>query len=220
MNHRTMIPRCILVLISLGILVSCSKSPAGPDGGTSGALIPLAVGNQWNYLTFSFDSLGSISSTSHDSTRIDGDSTIESQQWYYQRINGEKVAYRNTDQGVVTRLFDTIGDGRIVVNYRYPAHVGDSFGYPVFWIIGGTRIVTSDTDALCIVKSIDTTIGVPAGMYSCYLFRTIHHGSDAYSDEYISPFHGWIQTDFYSRRRPGGPLIIASSRRASSIVLR
>jgi len=186
---------------------------------STGSIFPLAVGNRWDFLTFRFDSLANVTSVRRDSILIVGDTVVNGVQWFCGPDSYLKSAYRSSAKGILTRIFTARSDGKEALMLKYPAKVGDVFGYPVS-VLEGQTISFTDTLDVCTVKCTDTLIFVPAGQFQCYLYQIRFLWPAGYSELFLSPSHGWIKMDDYFMSKGGVPKYVSTSRRAESILVK
>jgi hypothetical protein len=118
------------------------------------------------------------------------------------------------------RVLSVRSDGKEALALKYPAKVGDVYGYPVL-VIGNPFIVIIDDLMMCTVKCTDTTIFVPAGQFRCYMYQTSipSSGSKSYTQMFLSPSYGWIKRDDCYSTTANGSVYLTRSRRAESILV-
>jgi hypothetical protein len=118
---------------------------------TAGAIMPLAVGNQWEFLAEVIDTLtGQIDSTL-EIVSIVRDTLIQTEQWF---IDGSGEVYTNRIEG----LWGLSQGGQPYLFLKFPATIGDSyFGNP-------DLVETIRVDSTATLRS------VPHGFHICYLY--------------------------------------------------
>ncbi|MEA2030965.1 MAG: hypothetical protein U9N55_05140, partial [candidate division Zixibacteria bacterium] len=139
-----------IIICTFMFVVSCDDDGVS-NNETSSVIMPLTIGNSWNWEKLGTNSLG-------DTLRIDtchnivlSDTTIESETWYKLGSNCGKVGLKtNRSDGLWIRI---ISDEPNLIA-KYPASVGDH------WFNHD-----STTEWTTIIT--DTVITVPAGTYSC-----------------------------------------------------
>ncbi|MES2767074.1 MAG: hypothetical protein V4642_14460 [Bacteroidota bacterium] len=141
------------VFISVIFLGSCAEdavvSPPKED-----VLMPLKVGNTWNYLIMMRDSSTTTNETNSGplSMSIAGDTTISGSKWYGMAMPyaGIYVYYQNKADGVWANFQ---GMSTPMLMFKYPADLNS--GYP-YKLVSKTESVV-----------------VPAGTFSCYHYQHV-----------------------------------------------
>ena len=182
------------------ILLYSSCKDTGVQPTTPISTFPLKVGNQWNFQQVNFDTLGNTSWSQSDSIRIIGDTIIAGDRWYYYNYHGHLLSFRNSESGVLARLVSPNTDGIAKLYLKFPAHVGDSYGFPIVGFSGFNAWL--DTAVQCTVMSLDTVVTVALGTFHCYQFRV--GTSNTWWDNFVSQDYGWISEELYSNIRIGG----------------
>ena len=161
------------------VFIGCSDKSNPVNNGPRIDLIPLAVGNTWNYKFSAYDTTGNVYLTDTTVTKIVGDTAIANQMWYYQDVQGNYSA--NLQNGYYTYSRYAQDSLRFGMVYKYPCQPGDKYSYTE-------------------VRQCDTLITVPAGTFSCifYAYRLKTLDSFWYSDAYISPGAGIVKAIGYS----------------------
>ena len=187
----------LFILTSL-LLFSCSNSTE-PDE-TINELIPLKIGNKWNYKMTIYDSLGSISYREDITTSIDRDTFINGIKWYGYNTPPTRIWHTNKSDGYWT--FVKAGTGNVVNDtsllvYKYPTQVGDVYGNP---------------DMPREVVSVDEEITIPAGKFKAIHLVTTFTGSTNYLldsfETFITPGLGVIKVMQIGKRSDGTKFIV------------
>ena len=174
---------CVLELCSGS---GCTNPIAPID--TPQELIPLKIGNEWNYEVANY--LPAFNDTLYRqySSRIISDTLIE----------GKKHFVVNTYSNfLISAIVINFSDGYYIKQYdkyaislKYPVRLGDKY----------RRIIT-DTDKKPVdtlnieITALDKQIIVQAGKFQCYE-EQYSVGSDKYVS-HIAPGHGWIEGLIY-----------------------
>lgn len=168
----------IIVLLMM-IIQSCADVNTPTVNETSNEIIPLAVGNTWNYHTTLYDTTGNVFMDFNNSNKIVGDTTIQNINWFYYDKNA--LYFSIFQDGF--HIYDPYKTDslRDQLNFKYPCSVGDKYSYYE-------------------VVKIDTQITVPAGTFSCimYSLRMQTSMDFAFIDFFIKPGVGNIKTIEYS----------------------
>lgn len=151
---------------------NCSETTE-PENST-GELIPLKVGNSWNYTEISYDSSGSIIQTQNVNRTMVKDTSILNYTWYADNEAPDGVWFTNKPDGhwafIKANTGLIINDTTILV-YKYPPQVGDIYGdsSEVVSIDEGITVPAGRFRAIHIVGKNPNSIGYTL-MYSCELF--------------------------------------------------
>jgi hypothetical protein len=163
--------------------MNCSDddNSAGSDGNSAAGVIwPLAVGNEWNYVYFEYDSTGAPLDEGADKILITDTTTIDEISWY--AANTETML-QNRSGGC---WWIPAGGGAPSVLFKYPAAVGD-----VYTSGGLNELVMQLQD-----KNVQVTVGQQA--YIAYKYKRLYIGSDLRQYYYVVPSVGivkWEDTD-------------------------
>ncbi len=160
-------------------LDGCDKSNPVEVNHSPQSIIPLVVGNTWNFSGTSYDTLGSVNEIFGELYKVSGDTVIFGRKLTV--YAGQCCA--NTDSGLIAYSGygvsslspnDTIVSYRLV--YKYPTYTGDRFNYDIR------------------VGNVDTIINVPAGSFHCIKYQNYDPISGIlYGDTYISPGFGPVK---------------------------
>lgn len=145
----------LLIILSSLLIYNCSESTEPDD--SINELIPLKIGNTWNYLRTVYDSTGIVSYTEDITSTVVKDTTIDGNTWYSYNNIPTGIWYTNKSDGywvfVKADYGYSLNDSSWIV-YKFPCLEGEKYGEPNFPIE---------------VISTDEMISVPAGQ-----FKTIH----------------------------------------------
>jgi hypothetical protein len=202
--------RYFLFILTSLLIYNCSESTE-PDYSNLD-LIPLAVGNKWNYKTTTFDSTGNVINQQNGNTSIIKDTLINGIKWYgydhdfpgvwntnksdgyWQFLEADSLWFMNDTSGVV---------------YKFPTHVGDVYGNPQY----PKEVV-----------SVNERISVPAGD-----FRTIHitqyltmnsNSLQVSFETYICPGIGFVKSMQIGKKYDGTKYIVGKSELVSHNIKR
>lgn len=161
----------LLVFIYLLLVFGCKTIvDPGPSQNIldTTTIMPLKLGNSWSYKVTMFDTSKNVDTTFAVFMFLASDTVINSEHWY---DDSRGYIYSNRSKG----LWRAINSD---TNYfaLYPANKNDKF--QILW----------DTAT---VISTDSTIVVPAGKYSCYVYKA------RYSLRFFSPGIGLIYAEEY-----------------------
>jgi hypothetical protein len=163
-------------------------------------IIPMAVGNQWNYNSFLYDSVGAVSMVNTNSYAVVGDTIINGSRWY--KISNFLCANRRIG-------FSSLSNSGELLILKYPSSVQDSF-----YVNGVVNYLH--------VVSIDTTITISLGTFHCYAFdshQLITPSALGGSHEiaYVSPGIGPIKLEIYVSNQNGKKQLLWGSVELSSV---
>lgn len=178
MRNNTLFVVVFFTMVSL----SCkdSTSPAGSPV-NAGAIIPLAVGNQWVMRSYSWDSTGTPNVTEIDTTRIERDTLLLSERWFIGRT-GIPVTNRSTGYWIFI-------DSMPQLFLKYPTSLNESYLY------------REDTVR---VTALDTAITVPGGTFSCICYTMTYRIADYVSQILlVSPNSGIIRREIIAHTSGG-----------------
>jgi hypothetical protein len=184
MKHTIIINILLTISILLASLFAACKteenSLVGPI--SSPGIVPLSVGNKWIRSIELYDTSGNVFSTWIDSIIVTRDTIAEGSRWFMLKMGGLEYPMVNRSNG----LWCLNGGGIAFMWYKFPAVVGDSF------LVGDPIPMR--------VRSVDTTITVPQGAFSCYSYEQDHApwlgaigGSRVI--EFLAPEGGYVKTE-------------------------
>jgi len=188
----------LLFILTALLIYGCSEITE-PDNSIN-ELIPLKIGNTWNYKMTSYDSTGVILYYEDINSSIDKDTTINGLKWYGYNSMPPGIWYINKSDGYWT--FVKGGTGNILndtslVVYKYPTQVGEIYGV---------------TETLREVISVDEIITVPAGEFKVIHLLTTFVGSTNYLldsfEIFITPGVGVIKVMQIGKRYDGTKFVV------------
>lgn len=194
MKQSTQVVKLFIGIISILILTTCSSKVTSPEENKSSSIIPLKLGNTWEYYVTYFDSVGIMYEAKHVSQFVNGKINILDLTWYCYN-SYKNYWYTNKSDGYWLYYKSTNGaEDQSMLIYKYPTIVGEKY---------------ADIDVI----SVDEEIQVPAGKFKC-----IHllQGSDSPSDNsdysseiYLCPKIGLIRSVQMKRKSNGEKFIMA-----------
>jgi len=172
--------KVFLILLSLAF-IGCNKTVApNVEPSPSPRILPLAIGNWWARESTVYDTSGNEVSTQLDTIRVLRDTVMDGKMWF---IVFDQMEYflRNTDQGLWMGY-----SGGEALEYKFPATVADSFQF------------ATNTNPTTVV-SIDSTLTIKAGTFSCYCYFTSlsYPTVRAQWYDFYSPTIGFVYTEYY-----------------------
>jgi hypothetical protein len=176
-NRGIVMRKLVFILVPLIVFTffGCSEDSSNPTTPTiQQDLMPLAVGNHWQFDAFLYNS-GILVDTASAGITITG--TIIDSTGTLCYLANDQTHYRNSNQG-----FHIGHEGYI---FKYPASSGDqtSFGYP--------RITIT-------VANTDTTVTTPVGEFRCIKYIHREQNSLKYELNFISPGIGPVRIESIS----------------------
>ena len=155
------------------LFMSCSKdSLINSDYKQSNILVPLAIGNYWEYETEN----KSKRTDSICEKKIIADQEVYFLETDYGSWKG-KQALCNINNGYLITLYWQISFTNPKYYFKYPVEVNDRWENISYIYVNG--IITTTDKYRCIAK--DKKIKVPAGTFRCYLYeiqRKTHYSLD------------------------------------------
>lgn len=143
-------------------VISCKSST---EPGTSPSLImPLAVGNEWDYATYESDpNYVQFYDTIRIANRLVSDSSI------FETLDHNY--YKNTSGGLI--LIDTFYIPKsLILLAKYPAQPGDFIKHDTNFVYTNPTLTGDE-----IVDSVTAVVTIPVGTYTCYKYRTDYYDS-------------------------------------------
>ena len=174
-------------IILMLALAACTNgdSPIGTSGFSGTGIIPLKLGNSWQYFATQYDASGSEIWSFPYHLQILEDTLLDYESCYF--ITGRTLVV-NRDDGLWG--FD-LGKPDQYLVLKYPV----SRGY--------TYSTGAQREYSITVRSTDTTVTVAAGTYSCYEYVARHvEGAEIHA--YVAPQKGIVLAESYNPRQSGG----------------
>jgi hypothetical protein len=155
---------------------------------THGVIMPLTVGNMWEYYVSEFDTFPMPDIHYYDTVQIIRDTLINAEQWF---VDQDGVGYTNRVEGL-WRWWKGNPDN-LYFSLPYPANIG-----------GGGAIAEEGgmTYISVAVANMDTLISVPAGTFHCILYKGGSFGPlNCVNNHYIfyAPNIGFIKHELYRK---------------------
>jgi len=168
----------IIVLSLIFIISNCSEENNPVGNNFTNNIIPLTVGNSWNYRSILYDTSGNIIFVSEITRIINGDTLIGNTTWSY--FVKDANYFANLSDGHYIYDQYSSDSNKISLVYKYPCKKNDTYS---FWE----------------VSNCDTQITVPAGTFNCILFKCRMQTGDSFSyyDVYIKPGIGIVKSVDY-----------------------
>lgn len=167
------------IFLLLAVVAGCSKSDDNQDQPpATPSLIPLQIGNNWNYRSTMQDTV----ITTHFNTVI-GDTSIRDEDWFIMTYDNQvSVLLNNRSDGLWFWNNSKSTMGTSILYYRYP-------------VPAGTEYYTTDSVFVSVV-SVNESVTVPMGTFSCYHYTMKYPGNAVYQ-EYYCPGTGLIKLEKY-----------------------
>ncbi len=177
-------------LLIILLAASCSDKSTNPQ--PTGVLIPLAIGNQWQYAGTDYDSSYEIG-VDTVLLEIVKDTLIQNMTFYIVTADSvrDPEIFWPSNQSDGMWVFIPF-DSTLALAFKYPASVGD-------WVI-------FENDSVVVVST-NASVTVPGGTFSCYQYNTYSSGTGLEQIWYFSPNLGLVKTEDYSKT-PGGRLYV------------
>lgn len=188
----------LLAIISI-VMISCSNdSSTNADNEGQEGIIPLQVGNTWNYETFLYDSVGTLANTDTEYREVISDTLIDGDRWFKTNFLAEYLSNRSDGLWQRNRRF-----------FYTPENKNKELDEPWFRIpfplkLNETKKVGAATYTL--VEE-DVTVEVPAGTFSCYVYRKNYSTSLGVPEYFVyySPKVGLVKETWEKEYKPSDP---------------
>lgn len=168
----------LLIPLVLIALASCKKSETTEDPVTIPDLIPLKIGNTWNYRSTMQDTI----ITNHFN-KVIRDTTILGETWSVMTYDSDiNVILKNKADGLWFMNPTKSMNGIAILYYKYP-------------VPAGTQYTTSDGVDVKVV-SVNESVTVPMGTFVCYHYTTTYGNFEVYQ-EYYCPGKGLVKLEKY-----------------------
>jgi len=177
------------------LLLSCEDRAVAPIDPIL-SVFPLHKGVVWTFVESHLDVRGNPLDTLLDSLFIKADTSMYGENWSVIYLYGTDQLIRNDRGGVVVRLMSN--DERAHTLFKYPARIGDSYGFPLPAFAGNNPVVMDDDWWFSTVVAVDTLITVPAGTFSCTVYQLSPNPSHYYLLEFISEGTGWVKSEAHN----------------------
>ncbi len=178
------------LLMCIFLVTSCGDKSTGPK--KPGFLMPLAVGNQWEYAITDYDTNSVVISVDTVLLEIVKDTLIQNMTFSIITANGvrDPEIFWPSNQSDGVWVFIPF-DSTLALAFKYPASVGDR--------------ITFGQDSM-VVAYTNKSVTVPAGTFPCYQYNQYSSGllEQIWS---FSPNVGMIKAEDYART-PGGTLYL------------
>lgn len=167
------------------IVAGCSNDTTGVK--SENVIVPLAVGNVWNYKTL--DHRISGDTTIHYSLSVTGKGMYYGRDAYIMKYTGgiDLPAYNNAEG-----FYRSVLPDEFIKMAKYPANKGDSWSWGVFTRTTETGEILGTFEAKASVISVDTVIVVGGISYHCY-----HYRFDDLPVEMKIPQYDSTKTDYF-----------------------
>ncbi len=167
--------KLILSLIAVLFIISACSDSSSPS--ETNEILPLKVGNEWWFKNTPYK--GDDSLTMFNIIRK---AKYFDEDWFVFNLSGKQTLMKNKADGLWAIEFsEEFPDGKEFVYFKYPAEIG-------------TITYTESQEQKLI--SINEKVEVPAGVFNCYLYRSIYK-DEGMSDIYLSPGTGFVKMIFY-----------------------
>jgi hypothetical protein len=175
----------VSLLLLILLAASCDKStnPKPPD-----VLIPLAIGNQWEYAITDYDTNSVVISVDTVLLEIVKDTVIQNMTFYIITADGirDPEIFWPSNQSDGVWLF-ILADSTMALAFEYPASVGDR--------------ITFGQDSMVVAHS-NASVAVPAATFQCYQYN--QYSSNLLEQIwYFSPNVGLVKTEDWARTQGG-----------------
>lgn len=178
-----------VLLLSVLVLNSYKNDDTSTNPGQApNEIIPLKVGNYWDFNITHYDESGSITQTMNWHDAIDYNTIIDNQRWYVSKTEYSTRLFTNKSDGYYESQYTGTGSmSAPVLKYKYPGKVGDT------WEI--------DNYTKMRINSTNLKYSIPLGEFSCYEYiYTSNSDLDFYQRILVSPGIGFILNEYYEKK--------------------
>ncbi len=169
----------MLIPLLFVVLLGCSKKSSTEDPVVVPDLFPLKTGNTWTYKTTRMDTV-----ISSHFNKVIGDTIILGETWSRVSYDDALVSImKNKSDGLWFMNPTKSTSGIAILYYKYP-------------VPAGTQYVTTDGVNVTVV-SVNETVTVPMGTFSCYHYTMTYPNSEVYQ-EYYCPGKGLVRMDKFA----------------------
>ena len=183
------------------VCIGCSEITVNEPRINENVIIPLQLGNVWNYhiSVFTNDSIMFVEYDRHN--KIIKDTVADNERWFLTSTENSSVDSFwciNRDDGYWVKpvLDDTLSFNVIpFMKYKYPCKVGDIFEASIDWE----------------VINVDTAVEVQSGTFKCILFRTrtYYNPQSSYEEDFVAVNIGLVMLRTYNRLSNGDPYLFS-----------
>jgi hypothetical protein len=185
----------LIAVTAAAALIRCDENTVTNTYGDGRFIMPLALGNMWSHEVVTTDSYSGDVWIDTCVQSVSGVTLIDNVRWYDLVSPCGKVGQKaNLSDGLWTRL----GPDEIYLIAKYPANVGDEWTRPG----SSTRYL---------VASLDTKVSVPAGEFSCVVYRWSDEPNHYFGGSYYySPGVGMIRSVYWLEGYSGVTTTVSS----------
>ncbi|MGB2868591.1 MAG: hypothetical protein WBD36_09080 [Bacteroidota bacterium] len=185
------IVKIVMVVAVLAALWGCKKDNNPVANNTPSYIIPLAVGNQWDYVDSLFNSTGGFLRVDSSSLRIVGKTTVQyqsqSQDVYYWNWLNNLTKQPSASSWLTANESDgNYGIGGIsskgtfvlarTLWAKYPSNVGDSWQRANISLNGDSTFSISDTSTVTVL-AVNEVFPTRTGNLTCYVYNYQREGT-------------------------------------------
>lgn len=177
----------VFIITLCFISLSCSKNDNGsdPNPNIESSILPLSVGNSWNFQFTQLDSAGNIVKSSLEPMAISTTRFLDGRTWYQfnEVLFDTKQIFTAIDKNIWTANENDLAES-FSLFAKYPAEIGETYqGWMDFH--GNVTVVSTGYN-----------ISVAAGDFNCYYYKIDFSTSTWHF--YLAPNVGWIKVErFY-----------------------
>jgi hypothetical protein len=180
-------PFATALILFVSILSSGCKNETNPilSQGETGDILPLHVGNTWEYAYTNFDATGAGHLAASQTRSVIRDTTISGALWFMVSDGPEIRVLQNRSDG----LWWFISGGEAML-YKYPAAPGDSFR--AMWNTNYTK-----------VTSVGVSVSSAQGIFSCIEYEydispSIVAVGGGHVREFYCPGVGLVKSEYFT----------------------
>lgn len=179
----------LLVILLFITFTGCKKEDlTGPEQTQASVIMPLKVGNEWNFTEAYYDSTEKVIINIDTQNKVIKDTVIQNETWAVMDFGYVKQLFTNRQDGLYFSLPNQFSPQ---LAFKYPVEKGYIYNY--------------ETGSLAIVST-DTSITVPAGKFSCIKYYMEVKGNgilSSYAYIFMSPQIGIIKSERYAKKKSG-----------------
>lgn len=183
-RNRILLQCCLLLSVAL---TSCQQE-IEPE--PIEEIIPLQVGNRWNYQVINYYASGEVVDTTSYTRVVVRDTLIQNSRWY---VLSDGYMVRNSGEGYV---YYNIAGKQAVILYQSPSYGGIGYGYQ--YPLSFQYVLTTRSYELAPVPNSPLSL-------EAYLFKIEYQNTDSglktttssFKHDYISPGVGLVRSDTF-----------------------
>ncbi len=175
-----------IIIFTVGIFfIGCKDNSVGDSSSSFGEIVPLQIGNLWEYSITNYDTSGMEIYNSSQKDSVESDTTINNILWYKitNNINSNVDFLTRNQTGFGYYYYNFNSTSEEVLVYKYPCKVGDT--YENYQVI-----------------NVNVKFNLNSKEYECIQYRQyLDIDKMEYWDTYVSPGIGIVKMQYYNSQK-------------------